>query len=180
MCIFIDNTFWEIVSFKVVVHKKSTDTMTFYLFILQIKHIHFRMLFVAHLDHISWIWYIFQVLSYYRYTDWWEHKVLMPLSAHQGEKPEDTQATQCILAKLHAFHDWNLCMCVCVCELSHSVMSDSATLWTVAPPGSSVHGTFQARIREWVAISSSKGSSRLRDWTHVFCNSTLAGRFFTT
>ena len=39
----------------------------------------------------------------------------MPLSAHQGEKPEDTQANQCILAKLHAFHDWNLCICVCVC-----------------------------------------------------------------
>ena len=26
-------------------------------------------------------------------------------------------------------------------------------------PGSSVHGTFQARILEWVAISSSRGSS---------------------
>ena len=29
-------------------------------------------------------------------------------------------------------------------------MSDSATLWTVAP-GSSVHGILQARILEWVA-----------------------------
>ena len=28
-----------------------------------------------------------------------------------------------------------------------------------SPPGSSVHGTSQARILEWVAISSSKGSS---------------------
>ena len=28
-----------------------------------------------------------------------------------------------------------------------------------APPGSSVHGIFLARILEWVAISSSKGSS---------------------
>ena len=31
--------------------------------------------------------------------------------------------------------------------------------------GSSVHGILQARILEWVAISSSRGSSRPRDWT---------------
>ena len=33
--------------------------------------------------------------------------------------------------------------------------------------GSSVHGIFQARILEWVAISFSGGSSRPRDQTHV-------------
>ena len=33
-------------------------------------------------------------------------------------------------------------------------------------PGSSVHGIFQARILEWVAISSSRGSSWPRDWTY--------------
>ena len=36
-----------------------------------------------------------------------------------------------------------------------------------SPPGSSVHGTLQARILEWVAIPFSKGSSRHRDWTWV-------------
>ena len=36
-------------------------------------------------------------------------------------------------------------------------------------PGSSVHGIFQARILEWVAMPSSRGSSRPRDWTHVLC-----------
>ena len=36
---------------------------------------------------------------------------------------------------------------------SHSVISDSATPWTAAFPGSSVHGMFQARALEWVAIS---------------------------
>ena len=45
-----------------------------------------------------------------------------------------------------------------------------------SPPGSSVHGILQARILEWVAISSSRGSSRPRDRTHV---SHIAGRFFT-
>ena len=34
-----------------------------------------------------------------------------------------------------------------------------------SPPGSSVHGILQARILEWVAMSSSRGSSWLRDWT---------------
>ena len=35
--------------------------------------------------------------------------------------------------------------------------------------GFSVHGIFQARVLEWVAISSSKGSSQPRDWTCVSC-----------
>ena len=43
-------------------------------------------------------------------------------------------------------------------------------------PGSSVHGIFQARILEWVAISFSRGSSQPRDRTRV---SHTAGRHFT-
>ena len=43
-------------------------------------------------------------------------------------------------------------------------------------PGSSVHGTFQARILEWVAIPFSRGSSQARDQTQV---SYIAGTFFT-
>ena len=38
-----------------------------------------------------------------------------------------------------------------------------------SPPGSSVHGILQKRIMEWVAISSSRGSSQPRDRTHVSC-----------
>ena len=44
-------------------------------------------------------------------------------------------------------------------------------------PGSSVHGVFQARILEWVAILFSRGFSWPRDRTHVSC---FAGGFFTT
>ena len=47
------------------------------------------------------------------------------------------------------------------------------------PPGSSVYEIFQARILEWVAISSSGRSSQPRDWTHVSCVSCVAGGFFT-
>ena len=36
-----------------------------------------------------------------------------------------------------------------------------------SPPGSSVQGILQARILEWVAVPSSKGSSWSRDRTHV-------------
>ena len=43
-------------------------------------------------------------------------------------------------------------------------------------PGSSVHGIFQARILEWVAMSSSRASSWSRDQTWV---SRMAGRCFT-
>ena len=46
-----------------------------------------------------------------------------------------------------------------------------------SPPASSVHGILQARVREWVAIPFSRGSSQLRDGTWVSC---IAGRFFTT
>ena len=43
-------------------------------------------------------------------------------------------------------------------------------------PGSSIHGIFQARVLEWVAVSFSRGSSWPRDWTRVSC---IAGRRFT-
>ena len=38
-----------------------------------------------------------------------------------------------------------------------------------SPPGSPVYGISQAKILEWVAISSSTGSSRPRDWTRISC-----------
>ena len=37
-----------------------------------------------------------------------------------------------------------------------------------SPLGSSVHGIFQARIPEWVALPSSRGSSQPRYQTHIF------------
>ena len=42
-----------------------------------------------------------------------------------------------------------------------------------SPPGSPVHGIFQARILEWVAISFSRGTSQPRDWTRVSCIAVL-------
>ena len=42
-----------------------------------------------------------------------------------------------------------------------------------------VLGILQARILDWVVISSSKLSSQPRDWACVSCVSCIAGRFFT-
>ena len=44
-----------------------------------------------------------------------------------------------------------------------------------SPPGSPVHGIYQTRILEWVAISFSRASSQPRHWTQVSCT---VGRCF--
>ena len=42
-----------------------------------------------------------------------------------------------------------------------------------SPPGSSVCGILQARILEWVAIPTSRVSSKCRDQTHISCVSCI-------
>ena len=67
-----------------------------------------------------------------------------------------------------------LLVCCCCCLVAES----SPTLFDpmdCSLPGSSVHGILQARILQWVAIPSSRGSSQPRDQTQVSC---IAGRFF--
>ena len=55
---------------------------------------------------------------------------------------------------------------VLMCAQSHLTLCDPMDY---SPPGSSVHGTLQARILEWVAISFSRGSSQSMHWTHINC-----------
>ena len=62
------------------------------------------------------------------------------------------------------------------CVLSRSVTSDLCDPMDHSPPGSSANGILQARTLEWVAMPSSRASSRFRDQTQVSC---IAGRFFT-
>ena len=47
------------------------------------------------------------------------------------------------------------CVCVLVAQ-PHPTLCDPTDR---SPPGSSVHGILQAKILEWVAIPSSRGSS---------------------
>ena len=49
----------------------------------------------------------------------------------------------------------------------------SCGLMDCSPPGSSVQGILQARILEWVAVSSSRGSSGPRDRTQFLCVSCI-------
>ena len=65
-----------------------------------------------------------------------------------------------------------MCVCVCVCVCAQSCLRVCNPV-DCSLPGSSAHGIFQARILEWVAISSSRGSSRHRDQTLVSCISCI-------
>ena len=58
----------------------------------------------------------------------------------------------------------NFCMCVCVVTQLYPAVCNPLDC---SPPDSFVHGILQARILEWVAITSSRGSSWSRDWTHI-------------
>ena len=54
------------------------------------------------------------------------------------------------------------------------VIQSLSPFWLCNPmdcnlPGSSVRGISQAKIQDWVAISSSRGASQPRDCTHVSC-----------
>ena len=50
--------------------------------------------------------------------------------------------------------------CKCVCVFTRPVMSDFLWPMDYSPSSSSAHGIFQARILEWVSISSSMGCYR--------------------
>ena len=71
-------------------------------------------------------------------------------------------------------HFWeNICntydrISMCVCPVAQSCLALCDPM-DYSPPGSIVHGIFQAGILEWLTIAYSKGSSQPRDWTHVSC-----------
>ena len=66
---------------------------------------------------------------------------------------------------LHCVHAQSLQACPTLCDPLDC-----------GPPGSSVHGILQARILEWVAMPSSRGSFQPRKRTHI---SYIADGFFT-
>ena len=69
---------------------------------------------------------------------------------------------------------------VCMCA---KWLQSCLTLWSPMdcnPADFSVNGILQARILEWVAMPSFRGSSQPRDRTHIYLSSALAGGFFPT
>ena len=84
-----------------------------------------------------------------------------------------------------------VCMCVCVCARARTRACAHMHTYLVArscttvcdpmdcsPSGSSVHGIFHARILEWVAIASSRGSPWPRGWTqNISCISCITSLY---
>ena len=70
--------------------------------------------------------------------------------------------------------------CMHACMLSHFSLILLSDPMDCSSPGSSVHGILQARILEWVAMPSSRGSFWPRDWTWLSCDFCITGESFTT
>ena len=103
--------------------------------------------------HIKLIWvFLLKQLT-------WRIWVLQSLTINQSSHMVSQNGCCCLVAK----------SCLTLCNPMDCSL-----------PGSYVHGILQARVLEWVSISSSWGSSQLKDQIHVSCGSPLAGRFFTT
>ena len=97
-----------------------------------------------------------------------------------GETPDGAgrqgRAVRIPLPALCTLHPWLLgCLRWFHCLRVLSVCSVTQPCLTLCdpmdytPPGSSVRGILQGSILEWVAISSSRGSSQPRDGTHASC-----------
>ena len=69
-----------------------------------------------------------------------------------------------------------VCVCVLVVQSCPTLCDPMDYSW----PGSSVFGNLQARILEWVAMPSSRGSSTPRDWTQVSYAYCICRWFFMT
>ena len=87
-----------------------------------------------------------------------------------------TPTNQAAFISLHSLCCWIFTVYLafsspCVQSLSRLILCNPMDC---SPPGSSVHGIFQARILEWVAISCSRGSSPPRDQipvSYISCTS---------
>ena len=77
---------------------------------------------------------------------------------------KDRESLHCTLVTCTVYICTHMCMCV-----RRKLLQSCATLCDPMDcrlsPGSSVHGILQARILEWVAISSSRETSQHRDST---------------
>ena len=113
----------------------------------------------------------------------WLHQVTWPNSSSIGRalSPVPGEGVSFIPGAVPVVLPWllkveHLILKVCVCP----VVSDSCDPRDCSLPGSSVHGISQSRIREWVAISYSGGSSRPGNWTRASRVSCTGGRFSTS
>ena len=83
-----------------------------------------------------------------------------------GDYKCNVEIQMCLTMRCVHMHVQSLQSCLTLCD------SMDCNL-----PGSSIHGILHARILEWVAVPSLRGSSQLRDWTRIFC---ITEWFFTS
>ena len=86
--------------------------------------------------------------------------------------PKTSGWTQESTACVSVCHGLNVCVpskFMCVRAKLLQLCLSLRNLMDCSPPDSSVHGILQARILEWVAISSFRGSSQPRDQTRISC-----------
>ena len=93
-------------------------------------------------------------------------------------RPCDYLVVRMMLKRIKAKQDWELkpiFICgktmpitcyLCMCSVTQSCPTLCDPM-DCSLPSSSVHGTFQARILKWFAISFSRGSSPCRDWNCI-------------
>ena len=111
-------------------------------------------------------------------SDWtklnYMHQIMNSSLRIHGSCVSLVKETDNYISEYNADNRYTVCVCVCVCVCTQLCL----TLCDIdcSPPGSSVHEILQARILEWVVISSTRGSSQPGDLNHV---SWIAGRFFT-
>ena len=94
-----------------------------------------------------------------------------------AHKPKWEDAHFWVISRGHAKAKLML-TCVPACSVAQSCPT-LCDLMDCSRPVSSVHGISQARILEWVDISSSRASPPPRDRTSISCVSCIAGQFFT-
>jgi len=100
--------------------------------------------------------------------------VAFPFSRESSQPRDQTQASHIAGGFFTSWatgeaHRWGATKPACVrSQLLHPTLCDPMDY---KPPGSSARGVIPARILEWVAISSSRGSSWPRDPTHTSCAS---------
>ena len=113
-------------------------------------------------------------------------KTLPHATMPSGKNSQHCRQAMCVVSAVPTRLSWELCFSESLslyCPVLRRRKSEVAQSCPIlcdpmdcSLPGSSVHGIFQARVLEWVAISFSRGSSWPRDWTWVSC---IAGRRFT-
>ena len=101
----------------------------------------------------------------------WTKLLVQPECKFCPSNGEICKANNCVLFTTAILRSiCRVCVCVCVCVCARSVAQSCLTLCNpldCSPPDSSVLGILQARILEWVVLSSSRGFSWPRDQLHL-------------